>query len=587
MSEGTHPLAGQSSLYLRAHSEDPVEWYPWGAEPFERARELDRPVFVSVGYASCHWCHVMQRESFRDAETAEYMNDRFVNVKVDRELRPDVDSVYMTYVQLATGHGGWPMSVFANPDGAPFFGGTYFPPEAARGLASFRDVLESVAESYARDRASVDSAAGAALDVVASAQKPHDKRPLDPRLIAEAARRIIGMEDREHGGIGAAPKFPQLPALMFLLGYGEATGEDLPLDVAEQWMYAMLRSGTYDQAGGGLFRYSTDESWLVPHFEKMLYDNGQLLSAVALLFRLRPSDELAHTAHETAAFLGRDLEAEDGGLHSSLDAETQGVEGGTYVWDFAELQRTLSAGELALAEESLGVTPKGNWEGATILTRSDGRDDRSREVDSVLAKLLEIRRARPQPATVTNRLTDWNALAARGLVEAGAAIGDDELVARGTAIVDWLAASVVRGERVLHAVADVSVEGVDLLADYTALAAAAHAAAGATNRADLAELAGEVMGWALGTFQHEGVVTMAGPDAVLPLTPVQTEDAPTPSGLAMLGETYGALRPADPAGAAYILGQARDVATRAPYMAGHSLAAALSSMPEVDAGRSG
>jgi len=560
-------LSNQSSSYLKSHAADPVDWYPWGTEAFEKAEELDRPVLISIGYDSCHWCHVMQRESFKDPETADKLNDDFVSVKIDRELRPDVDHLYMTYTTLSAGQGGWPMTVFVTPSKTPFFAGTYFPKVASGGGADFGSVLTAVHEAFVTDREKVESVGREALSAVSKVVHPQPLRQVDDLLMHEATEAFFEMEDKENGGLGGAPKFPQAPVARYMLAYAGRTGNEVALEMARRWAYAILRGGVYDQVGGGMFRYSTDPEWLVPHFEKMLYDNGQLLSTIALLYRLDPTEELAHCARQTAAFLERDLAAEGGGYHSSLDAEAEGVEGGPYAWRWSELEEALDAEGLQLARDVLGASEQGNWYDATILTRRGGREIDAEATDRVLARLLDARAERPQPRVVTNLLTDWNAIAARGLIEAGTAIGDDALVQQGTRVVDWLLDVAVDGDRVTHAIGDDSVADLELVDDYAALIMALHVAGQAAD-GGYAEHASRIFGAAMDRFEEGSFVYMTGVKTDLPIRPISYDDAPTPSGAATLAEAYATLRPADTKGLKRILVPATGIITRAPYMGG-------------------
>jgi len=567
----TNRLASQHSTYLRSHSDDPVDWYPWGKEAFARARELGRPVLVSVGYDSCHWCHVMQRESFRDPEIAAQINDGFVAVKVDREIRPDVDHVYMTYTTLAAGQGGWPMTVFLTPEKAPFFAGTYFPKISRDGQPGFPEILRLVSEAYADDTEHVETVAREALSSVSKVIHPQPLRQVDEQLIHEAAEAFFDVEDREQGGLGDPPKFPQAPIARFLLAYSQVTGNETALDIVRRWTYAMLRGGIYDQVGGGIFRYSTDDEWLVPHFEKMLYDNGQLLSTIAALHRLDPAEELAHYARATAAFIERDLAAEGGGYHSSLDAETAGEEGATYLWSWDDVSQVLDEDEIGIARDALGVSEEGNLRGSSVLTRRAGRESEAEAVDRVLGKLFEARSSRRQPKVVTNLLTDWNAIAARGLIEAGVAIGDDDLVTQGTRTVDWLLDAAVERDKVVHVVGDESVAGLELVDDYAALIMALHAASRlGDGEADgrYSREAERLFNRALKRFEEGSFIYMTGHKTDLPMRPISYDDAPTPSGAATLAEAHATLRPADTKGLDRLLVPATGIVDRAPYMGG-------------------
>jgi len=356
----TNALKDQVSPYLTMHVDDPVDWMPWGPEAFERARVEDRPILLSIGYASCHWCHVMQRESFRDAATAEFLNDHFVSVKVDREERPDVDALYMEYVAAATAGGGWPMTVVLTPQGLPVFGGTYFPLTARKGSHSFMDVLRSMDRTWREDRDKALQTAESTLDFLERRSEPPTSGEIDESTIETAVELLLEREDRDHGGFGTAPKFPQAPVLAFLLRFAEESGDENASRAARAALTAMIRGGIYDQVGGGMYRYATDAEWLVPHFEKMLYDNALLLSTLAVAYEAQPDDEYAHVMRRTAGFLESQMRAADGGYIASLSADTDGVEGATYVWTNSELASVLSADEMDLAREHLGASESGN-----------------------------------------------------------------------------------------------------------------------------------------------------------------------------------------------------------------------------------
>jgi uncharacterized protein len=520
-------LANARSPYLRMHADDPVDWFPWGEEAFARARETDRPIFLSSGYAACHWCHVMQRESFADPATAEQLNAGFVSVKVDRELRPDVDALYMEYVSATTGRGGWPMSVFLTPDGAPILGGTYFPPERQGRMPSFRDVLATVSDIWRDERGRAEAAAEAALAYLREEAEPERAEAPSPELLDRTVDIVLRSADPVHGGFGTAPKFPQAPLLLFLLDRAAEGDGDALLHV-ERTVRGIVRGGIYDQAGGGMSRYATDDEWLVPHFEKMLYDNALLLSVLGRLYALAPADEWAHAARRTAAFLQRDLAAKDGAFYAALSADTEGVEGATYVWTYEQLAETLTADELALAERYLGVTQRGNWEGANILTRPDGRSGEPEAVDRVLEHILRERRERPRPDVDTKVLTSWNALAARGLIDAGRTMEDPEATALGLATLRALLAA-APGDDVPHELGG-DEAGVRLLEDYAALTAACLTAYEALGDDAWLSDAARLHAATLGRFGDGDVLYMSPPDVDLPLRPREQGDMPTPSG---------------------------------------------------------
>jgi len=411
-------LAQETSPYLLQHSENPVEWYPWGEEALARAREQDRPILLSVGYSACHWCHVMERESFEDAETAAYMNEHFVNVKVDREERPDVDAIYMEAVQSMTGRGGWPMTVFLDPEGVPFYGGTYFPPDESRGMPSFRMVMEAVLDAFERRRGEIRERAPATrarLGAVAEVE-PDPALP-DRGALAEAVERLLAGADRRHGGFGGAPKFPPASALELLLARGEGA------EVVQTTLDAMLAGGIYDQLGGGFARYSVDAVWLVPHFEKMLYDNALLASAYLHGWQALGQARYRRVCEQTLDWMLREMRGPEGGFHSALDADSEGEEGRFYVWRPEQIEAVLG-GAAGPVIEHYGVSARGNFEGANVLHLAGGADAPEPEgLQEARRELYEARAQRVWPGRDDKRLAAWNALAISALAEAGAVLG--------------------------------------------------------------------------------------------------------------------------------------------------------------------
>jgi uncharacterized protein len=403
-------LANETSPYLLQHAENPVEWYAWGEEALARAREEDKPILLSVGYAACHWCHVMAHESFEDPGTAALMNERFVNVKVDREERPDVDGIYMDAVVALTGHGGWPLTVFLTPAGEPFLGGTYFPPEPRHGLPSFEQVLVAVSELYRERREDVTRRTQVLVDALAqAASSAPSSEPLTESLLSQALRRLEELHDPEWGGFGGAPKFPPASALELLLRRGET-------DLAAKTLDAMALGGMYDVVGGGFHRYSVDERWLVPHFEKMLYDNALLVPAYLHGWLVTGRERYREVVEATVEYLLRDLRLTGGGLASSQDADTDGVEGLTYTW---------ARGEGAPEE--------------LFEPFEDGRYVLRGEVDSeTRGRLLEIRSQRPQPGLDDKAIASWNGLALAALSEAGRRLGRADWVDEARALGEFL-----------------------------------------------------------------------------------------------------------------------------------------------------
>ena len=450
-------LAQETSPYLLQHSENPVDWYPWGPEALARARAEDRPILLSVGYSACHWCHVMERESFEDEETAAYMNANFVNVKVDREERPDVDAIYMEAVQAISGQGGWPMTVFLDPDGVPFYGGTYFPPQERRGLPSFRTVMEAVLDAFEHRRGEIGERAAGTREQLGALGAIEPDPELPPA--AELGRAVAGLlatADRERGGFGGAPKFPPASALELLLS--RAAGEEgLPeaLEVVEETLDAMLAGGIYDQLGGGFARYSVDAAWLVPHFEKMLYDNALLARTYLHGWQRLGHERYRRACEETLDWMLREMRGPEGGFYSALDADSEGEEGRFYVWTPAQVREALGdarpnrAGfppeQIDALLRFYGVTERGNFEGSTVLHLAAGAAAAEPEgLAEMRAALLQARAERIRPGLDDKRLAAWNALAIAALADAGAVLGRE----------DYLAAAVACAEFVLGTMRD-------------------------------------------------------------------------------------------------------------------------------------
>ena len=445
-------LAHATSPYLLQHKDNPVDWREWADEAFAEARRRDVPVLLSVGYAACHWCHVMAHESFEDAETAAAMNAAFVNVKVDREERPDIDAVYMAATQSLTGHGGWPMTVFLTPDGSPFYAGTYFPPQPRHGMPSFRQVLEAVREAWRQRRGEVDGAAGRIADALKGRSISAGPTPPDAARLAAAVELLAREEDRAHGGFGGAPKFPPSMVLEFLLRHAatDAPTARAAAGMAERTLRAMAHSGMYDQLAGGFARYSVDAGWVVPHFEKMLYDNALLARVYLHWWRLTGDPTGRRVAEETCDWMLADLGTAHGGLASSLDADTpvegphgvHGVEGATYVWTPDELRDVLGDEDGRWAGDLLGVTAPGTFEHGTSTLRLV-RDPWADETEAarwrdVRERLRTARRARPQPVRDDKVVAAWNGLAIAALAEVGALCERPDLVAAAERTADLL-----------------------------------------------------------------------------------------------------------------------------------------------------
>jgi uncharacterized protein len=441
-------LAQETSPYLLQHSENPVDWYPWGEEALARARAVDRPILLSVGYSACHWCHVMEHESFEDPATAAYMNEHFVNVKVDREERPDIDALYMEAVQAISGQGGWPMTVFLDPDGVPFYGGTYFPPDEGRGMPSFRMVMEAVVNSFHDRRDEIRERSGQMRDHLGAIGRIQPTAgPQDEAALSEAVADLLSRADRRRGGFGGAPKFPPATALELLLARGER-------EVVEGTLDAMLAGGIYDQLGGGFARYSVDAAWLIPHFEKMLYDNALLARAYLHGWQQLGHERYRRVCEETLDWALREMRGPEGGFYSAYDADSEGEEGRFYVWTPEEIHAALEGSApddathpsprfaLQQVEELMrfyGVSERGNFEGRNILHLAEGADSPAPEgLDEMRRALYEERSRRIWPGLDDKRLTSWNALMIATLADAGAVLERDDYLGAARACAEFV-----------------------------------------------------------------------------------------------------------------------------------------------------
>jgi uncharacterized protein YyaL (SSP411 family) len=419
-------LAQETSPYLLEHANNPVDWYPWGPPALERARAEHKPILLSIGYSACHWCHVMARESFEDPQTAALMNRDFIAIKVDREERPDLDQVYMRAVQGMTGSGGWPMTVFLLPDGTPFFAGTYFPPSDRFGMPSFQRVLAAVADAFAKRPDDVEETAGQVREFLQRPSVPLAVGELTQALLDEAAAGLARDFEATHAGFGGAPKFPQPMLVDVLLRHHTRTGQPAALEMALRTLRAMAAGGIYDQLGGGFHRYSVDERWLVPHFEKMLYDNALLTRAYLEAWQLTHEPVFRRVAEETLAFVLREMTSPEGGFYSSLDADSDGEEGRFYVWTPAELEALLGVDAARTLGRAFDVSDAGNFEGRSIL--HPVTDGAMPLLDAARERLVAARARRPRPHRDEKVIAGWNGLMLRAVAEAGWVLARPDLV---------------------------------------------------------------------------------------------------------------------------------------------------------------
>ncbi|MGD3107931.1 thioredoxin domain-containing protein [Streptomyces sp. YGL11-2] len=563
-------LAHETSPYLLQHADNPVDWWPWSAEAFEEARRRGVPVLLSVGYSSCHWCHVMAHESFEDPSTAALLNEHFVSVKVDREERPDVDAVYMEAVQAATGQGGWPMTVFLTPDAEPFYFGTYFPPSPRHGMPSFGQVLEGVRSAWADRRDEVGEVAGRiAADLagrsLSESLPAADRRPPGPEELHAALMGLTREFDAVHGGFGGAPKFPPSMALEFLLRHHARTGSAGALEMVQATCAAMARGGIYDQLGGGFARYAVDREWVVPHFEKMLYDNALLCRTYAHLWRATAgggaagglSDLARRVALETADFMVRELRTDQGGFASALDADSDDgtgsgrhAEGAYYVWTPEQLRSVLGEKDAEFAATYFGVTDEGTFEaGASVLQLPDaGGPVDAERVASVKERLLAARAERPRPGRDDKVVASWNGLAVAALAEAGAYFDRPDLIQAATDAADLLVRVHMDWQARLHRTSRDGTAGANsgVLDDYANVAEGFLTLASVTGEGVWVDFAGFLLDTVIVQFTGEdGALYDTAADAeTLIRRPQDPTDNATPSGwTAAAGAllSYGAL----------------------------------------------
>jgi len=475
-------LIHETSPYLLQHAHNPVDWYPWGDEAFAKARDEDKPVLLSIGYSACHWCHVMEHESFEDEATAALMNERFVSIKVDREERPDLDQIYMTAVQGLTGRGGWPMTVFLTPDGKPFYGGTYYPPEDRMGMPGFRRVLLSISDAYGRERGQIDLQASRVTAFVQEQtllSAPADS--LEASVLDDAFGALVKQFDAQRGGFGGAPKFPQAMALDFLLHFHHRTASGLALEMVEHTLRRMAEGGIYDQIGGGFHRYSVDDRWLVPHFEKMLYDNALLARAYLHAYQVTDNGFHRRIVEDTLDYVRREMLHSGGGFFSTQDADSEGEEGKYYVWTRDEIEAAMGPDDAPIVASYYGVRPEGNFEGKTILTAPAdpeavaSRHGISREqLREVIARaqprMLEARGERVPPARDDKILSAWNGLMLRTFAESARVLRRPEDLATAETNARFLTSRMWRDGRMYRVHKDGETRVGGFLEDYAGVA---------------------------------------------------------------------------------------------------------------------
>jgi uncharacterized protein YyaL (SSP411 family) len=584
-------LASATSPYLLQHAGNPVDWWEWGRDAFAEAQRRDVPLLISVGYAACHWCHVMAHESFEDADTAALMNAGFVCVKVDREERPDVDAVYMTATQAMTGQGGWPMTVFATPDGRPFYCGTYFPRVPRGGMPSFTQLLDAVGAAWRDRRSEVERVGLEIAGRLAQTSVPVDGAAPDAAALDASLQRLVHDFDPVNAGFGGAPKFPPSMTLLQLLRHHKRTGSPQALEMVSRTCEAMARGGIYDQLGGGFARYAVDATWTVPHFEKMLYDNALLLRVYTSLHKAAGGDGFfARVATQTSEFMLAGLGTPEGGFASALDADTDGVEGATYIWTPEQLREVLGDEDGAWAELVFGVTPEGTFEhGASVLEMRADPDDGAR-YDRVRAALTAARATRPQPHRDDKVVAAWNGLAITALVEASLAFDEPALLGSALGAARLLAdVHLSEGRLVRTSRGGAASANPGVLEDYGCVAEGFCVLYSATGDKQWLQHAEELLETVRSQFASEqGFHDTAADADRLYFRPSDPTDNATPSGVsaaaagfAAYALTAGSLDHLDDAYRA--LAAAGGLADRAPRFAGYGLAVAEALLADVPA----
>ena len=485
MAERAHPnrLVHETSPYLRQHACNPVDWFPWGDEALQRARNCDLPILLSIGYSACHWCHVMERESFEDERIARLMNEYFVNIKVDREERPDLDEIYMGAVQAMTGSGGWPMTVFLTPDLRPFYGGTYYPPEDRYGRPGFPRILEAVQQHYRTHRDQVETrATELTTELVRNADRAVDRGQVGEEVLDQAFAQLCSSFDHDHGGFGQAPKFPASASVSLLLRHWRRTGRTEALDMAVVTLRKMARGGLYDHLGGGFHRYSTDERWLVPHFEKMLYDNALLTWAYLEAYQATGDPFLRRVVQETLGYVQREMAQPGGGFYATQDADSEGEEGRFFVWEPGEVEAVLGREAARLFMRYYDVTPEGNFEGGKSILHAGaelpalaafmgvGEEEYETVLTQGRTRLLAVRQQRVPPGRDEKILVSWNGLMISAMARAYQVVGDESWLRAATQAADFVLDRMVRHGELLHTYKDGQARLAAYQDDYASLA---------------------------------------------------------------------------------------------------------------------
>jgi uncharacterized protein len=529
-------LAGETSPYLLQHKHNPVDWWPWGSQALEEAKRTSKPILLSVGYAACHWCHVMAHESFEDEATAKVMNELFVNIKVDREERPDIDQIYMSALHLLGEHGGWPLTMFLTPAGEPFWGGTYFPNESRYGKPAFVDVLRHVARIFREQPNSIEQNRSALMGRLAESARPKGRVVVGAAELDRAARELANFIDAVNGGTRGAPKFPQPMLLEFLWRAGQRTGEPRYFNAVTLTLEHICQGGIYDHLGGGFSRYSVDEHWLVPHFEKMLYDNAQLLELLALAYQRSGNSLFRERAEETVGWLSREMTTPQGAFCASLDADSEGEEGKFYIWSLGELEQALGPEDAAFFAEQYDVTRQGNFEGHNILNRlrqiGRGTDGDAVRLAELRKKLLAVRENRVRPGLDDKVLADWNGLMIAGLVNAGVLLDRHPWIEMAARAFLCISARMSHGDRLGHSWREGKLLFPGLASDHANMIRAALALHEATGEHDYLERA---LAWQATLERHyanpaTGGYYLTADDAEgLVVRPNSTADEATPN----------------------------------------------------------